>query len=340
VTQLVKYDEARRALQEAHSTDEVLLIRDVHAAKAAAAKIAGDKEFAFWAKAIVLRSERRLGEMLAEQKATVGLNQGAVPGKTGTKGAPVLDDRPTLASVGIDKKLSARAQKLATVAEADFERYLRETQRVGRELTSAGVYKLAKQTRPKQRHYSVGREYCTVADLAALAQTVPEFGTVYADPPWAYGNQGTRASTGDHYVGLTVDEICSLPVAALGAVESHLHLWTTNAFLFDAKRVMEAWGYTYKSCFVWVKPQIGMGNYWRVSHEFLLLGVRGVLTFPDKSLRSWGEFKRGQHSAKPERIRDLIHKASPGPRIELFARRAVEGWTCWGNEIRREVFAA
>jgi N6-adenosine-specific RNA methylase IME4 len=86
---------------------------------------------------------------------------------------------------------------------------------------------------------------------------------------------------------------------------------------------------------VWVKPQIGMGNYWRVSHEFLLLGVRGSLPFADKSLRNWLEEPRGRHSAKPERVRDLIHKASPGPRLELFARRAVEGWTCWGNEIRR-----
>ena len=51
----------------------------------------------------------------------MGLNQGAVPGKTGSKGAPVLDQRPTLADAGIDKKLSSRAQKLAAVPEAEFE---------------------------------------------------------------------------------------------------------------------------------------------------------------------------------------------------------------------------
>lgn len=198
---------------------------------------------------------------------------------------------------------------------------------------------------PDDGSYDVGREYCTTDDLEALAQQVESgarapFGTVYADPAWQYGNQGTRGSTGDHYVGMTVEQICALPVSRLAAEQSHLHLWTTNAFLFDAQRVMQAWGYTYKSCYIWVKPQIGMGNYWRVSHEFLLLGVRGNLTFAANNLRSWGEFRRGQHSAKPEQIRDLIHVASPGPRVELFARRAVEGWTCWGNEIAREVFAA
>lgn len=198
---------------------------------------------------------------------------------------------------------------------------------------------------PDGDEFVVGRDYCTTDDLDGLAADVEAgnrapFGTVYADPAWQYGNQGTRGSTGDHYVGMTVDDICALPVARLAAEKSHLHLWTTNAFLFDAQRVMEAWGYTYKSCYVWVKPQIGMGNYWRVSHEFMLLGVRGGLTFAANNLRSWGEFRRGQHSAKPEQIRDLIHVSSPGPRIELFARRAVEGWTCWGNEIAREVFAA
>lgn len=201
---------------------------------------------------------------------------------------------------------------------------------------------------PDDDRFDVGREYCTVDDLKILAEQIERgektpFGTVYADPPWQYGNQGTRASNGDHYSGETVDWLCNpdnMPVLRIAAAESHLHLWTTNAFLFDAPRIMESWGFTYKSCYVWVKPQIGMGNYWRVSHEFLLLGVRGSLGFAAKNLRSWGEFKRRQHSAKPEEVRDAIHLASPGPRIELFARRAVEGWTCWGNEIAREVFAA
>lgn len=215
-------------------------------------------------------------------------------------------------------------------------------------LTRKKALELIDRARNPDESFEIARECCTVDDLRALAtrieagETEP-FGTVYADPPWQYGNQGTRASNTEHYGGETVEWLCdpeNMPVARLAAPNSHLHLWTTNAFLFDAKRVMEAWGYTYKSCYVWVKPQIGMGNYWRVSHEFLLLGVRGSLSFEAKNLRSWGEFKRRQHSAKPEEIRDKIHLASPGPRLELFARRAVEGWTCWGNEVARDVFAA
>jgi N6-adenosine-specific RNA methylase IME4 len=78
---------------------------------------------------------------------------------------------------------------------------------------------------------------------------------------------------------------------------------------------------------VWVKPQMGTGNYWRVSHEFLLLGVRGGCAFLDGSKRSWLQAKRKRHSAKPAAVRKLIEQVSPGPRLELFGRAPVDGWT-------------
>lgn len=178
-------------------------------------------------------------------------------------------------------------------------------------------------------------DHCEVSDLEGLSQ---KFGTIYADPPWVYGNQGTRAATGNHYSGMIVDEICALPISELAADIAHLHLWTTNGFLPDAFRVMSSWGFEYKSCFVWVKPQMGIGNYWRVSHEYLLLGTRGSCVFADKSLMSWAALDRTKHSAKPDEIRRMIEKASPGPRLELFARRLAPGWASWGNQIERTMF--
>ena len=176
---------------------------------------------------------------------------------------------------------------------------------------------------------------CTVADLTALAESGQRFGTIYADPPWKYGNQATRASTDNHYETMTVDEICALPVEALAADRAHLHLWTTNAFLFEAKRVIEACGFEYRSCFVWCKPQMGIGNYWRVSHEFLLLGIRGdAVTFADKTLMSWKVMDRTKHSQKPGPVRTMIEDASLTPRIELFARKTSEGWAVWGDQVQ------
>lgn len=184
-------------------------------------------------------------------------------------------------------------------------------------------------------------ETCTVADLHTLAGTGQRFGCIYADPPWLYDNQGTRAATSNHYGGMTVDELCALPVRDLAADDAHLHLWTTNAFLFECPRIFAAWGFEFRSSFVWVKPQMGIGNYWRNSHEILLTAIRGdAKRFNDHSMKSWLECDRGAHSAKPEQVRGMLERASHGPRLEMFGRAVANGWTVWGNQIERSLFSA
>lgn len=181
-----------------------------------------------------------------------------------------------------------------------------------------------------------------VSNLSDLVQQGDKFGAIYADPPWPYQNQATRSATSGIYKPgewqMSLQDICNLPIKELTKEKAHLHLWTTNAFLFDARTVLEAWGFEYKSVFVWVKPQMGIGNYWRVSHEFLLLGVKGSQTFLDKTQKSWMELPRGKHSQKPEEIAEIIQKVSPAPYLELFARRGRIGWTVWGNEISSTLF--
>ncbi len=175
-------------------------------------------------------------------------------------------------------------------------------------------------------------------DFTKLIEHGVKWQTVYADPPWNYSNQGTRAATDNHYGTMTLDDICALRVADIVADKAHLHLWTTNAFLFDAKAVIEAWGFEYKSVLVWVKPQMGIGNYWRVSHEFLLLGTRGGLTFRDHAQMSWREAGRIGHSRKPEEFRKAVETVGTAPRLELFARRLSEGWSAWGDRIEGNLF--
>lgn len=177
-----------------------------------------------------------------------------------------------------------------------------------------------------------------VTDLNALRGR--KYGTIYADPPWLYENQTTQGAASNHYACLTLDELCALPVQQLAAPDAHLHLWTTNAFLFECPRIFAAWGFEFRSSFVWVKPRLGMGNYWRNAHEFLLTAVRGSATsFPDKTLRSWLSCERGPHSQKPEQVRAMLERVSPGPWLELFGRRAVNGWTVFGNEVERDLFS-
>ncbi len=190
-----------------------------------------------------------------------------------------------------------------------------------------------RQRHPTQRHVLASQtpgRYIT--DLDDLLTTGQRFGCLYADPPWQYDDQPPSSGAAKHYATLSVEALCALPVQALAAPEAHCHLWVTNAFLFEAQHLLAAWGFVYKSTFIWVKPHLGTGHYWRNSHEMLLLGVRGGLTAHNQKLRSWLEAPRDRHSAKPERVRDLVEQLSPGPYLELFGRAAVPGWTVWGNE--------
>jgi N6-adenosine-specific RNA methylase IME4 len=179
-----------------------------------------------------------------------------------------------------------------------------------------------------------------VRSLATLVEQRARFSTIYADPPWPYTNTAARGAAENHYRTLSLDAIRNQPVNELAADQAHLHLWTTNAFLQAAFRVIRAWGFHYKSCLVWVKPQIGMGNYWRVSHEYLLLGVRGNLPFRDRTCRSWLLARRTAHSRKPFPFRDLIERVSPGPYLELYGREEQPntGWTVYGNQVERRLF--
>lgn len=166
--------------------------------------------------------------------------------------------------------------------------------------------------------------------LDTLVNRGAKFGCIYADPPWKY-DRSPRGAT--PYQTMSLEELAALPVRELAAPDSHLHLWVTHSFLFSARNIMESWGFEYRSIFVWVKPQLGTGWYWRSSAEFLLLGVRGKCTFRDRSIRNWLVHDRADHSRKPEVVRTLIERTSPGPYLELFSRRATSGWTAFGNEV-------
>lgn len=179
-----------------------------------------------------------------------------------------------------------------------------------------------------------------VKDLSMLVEGGLRFSTVLADPPWRYGNTVSRGAAANHYDTMSTDDICNEPVAELVGDNAHLHLWTTNGFIEEAFSVIRAWGFTYKSCLVWVKPTIGVGNYWRVCHEFLLFAVRGRAAFGRNDLPSWVLAPRTVHSRKPFVFRHLIEQVSPGPYLELYGREEQPNtdWTVYGNQVERKLF--
>lgn len=170
------------------------------------------------------------------------------------------------------------------------------------------------------------------------------FATGMADPPWAERGGGKVKRGADrHYPLMTTDSICALPVRELFERNAHLYLWVTNNFLPDGLRVMGAWGFRFVTCITWAKvkngkPQIGLGQYFRGATEQLLFGVRGSVGYRTSERgRHQGctlvQAERTEHSVKPDIFRKHIEHVSPGPYVELFARRPAPGWDVWGNEV-------
>lgn len=159
-----------------------------------------------------------------------------------------------------------------------------------------------------------------------------------ADPPWRYENPpigGSNRSIENHYPTMTLEEICALPVAQVAADDALLYLWATAPKLAECFKVVESWGFEYRTNLVWVKDKIGMGYHARNQHELLLVCRRGEMPPPEPGTQSPSVIfsERAEHSEKPSEFYELIGRLYPTMgRIELFARGPREGWARWGNQ--------
>ena len=167
-----------------------------------------------------------------------------------------------------------------------------------------------------------------------------KYKTILADPPWnERGGGKIKRGADKHYNLMKTSDIISMApfVSSLSGTNCHLYLWTTNSFLPDALQVMSAWGFKYITTITWLKGSIGLGQYFRGATEHCLFGRKGIL--PYKTLN--GKRQQGSsgfyapktlHSAKPERMFEMIEKVSYPQRMELFSRKKREGWDSWGDE--------
>jgi N6-adenosine-specific RNA methylase IME4 len=271
-----------------------------------------------------LRVERAIGAWL-----TAAINHsGGGDRRSLSHGATANQDLPQ----GITRSDSSRFQSIARIPETAFERWLCVCRDKGAEITTKGALRLAKALECNERR-ARGTTPASVRRLNELVSSETKFCTIYADPPWRYDNRSSNGAAENHYGTMTVEEIAALPVGELSAANAHCHLWATSPFLREAMAVLFAWGFEYKGLLTWCKRQMGTGNYWRSATEFLLLGVRGECPFRDHSIPNWLLTDRTRHSEKPEAVRQLIERVSPGPHLELFARKLSPRWTVWGNEV-------
>lgn len=183
-----------------------------------------------------------------------------------------------------------------------------------------------------------------------IFDTKNRYAIIYADPPWEYKQSGSannkRGTAKAHYKTMATDEICRLPISKISNEDAMCFMWATFPNISEALKVMEAWGFTYKTAaFVWVKtnkktPSLfwGMGAYTRANAEICLLGIKKK-TKASKMVKNHSVHQVivspvEEHSKKPDITRErIVQLIGDVPRIELFARNECESWDCWGNEV-------
>lgn len=175
------------------------------------------------------------------------------------------------------------------------------------------------------------------------------YDVILADPPWTFSVW--NADKSDRHVShkyplMTTEKICSMPVRELAAKNCALFLWATYPNLLDAFKVIEAWGFTYRTkAWTWIKAKkdgtgfhFGMGYYTRANDEPCLLAVKGRMPVMQHNVHGLIYAPVMAHSRKPDDQYRKIEALYPDRRyLELFARRKREGWDAWGNEVACDV---
>ena len=177
--------------------------------------------------------------------------------------------------------------------------------------------------------------------------------TIVADPPWDIPQGGSAKSSSWYrpvpgrlsYEAMSVEQMMALPIRDLAQDDSHLYLWTVNAFVERAYKLARGWGFRPVTLLAWCKTPrgLGLGGAYVQTTEFILFCRRGSLKTDRRVDTSWWNWKRPEggtgpmHSRKPDAFLDLVESVSPGPYLELFARRQRLGWDTWGNEALEHV---
>ena len=185
-------------------------------------------------------------------------------------------------------------------------------------------------------------------------EAAKRYRTIVVDPPWPMGaphgkrtksqkgrwvGYGEGPATVIPYPTMGLGEIAALPLADLAEPDAHLYVWTVNKFVEQTYGIARSWGFKPSTLLTWCKTPMGIGMGWAhgLTTEHILFCRRGELPYKTRVDSTWWNWRRGKHSAKPEAFLDLVEQVSPGPYLELFARRNRFGWDTAGNECFEHV---
>jgi N6-adenosine-specific RNA methylase IME4 len=355
LTLLAAYDRARVALAEATRVDQVLAIRDELAHVKLYARQIQDRALLEEATVIQMRAERRLGVLIAAAKDAGQIAEGRIAKGSKVEANP---DRVTLKDIGVDRRLSAKAQKAAALDDASFEQLEEQTRQ---KIKSGGAIlvdpisaasKQAEIDGRRRAHAARTVEGGKVEDLGKLAQSGWRAGFIGMDPQWHFKTRsaaGEGRSAGVHYKTEAIDAIKEIPVGDLAGEHCALGMWTVDWCLDDAFALMRHYGFTVVTkLFTWIKTNgddpdlkifdpssfhMGQGYWTRANPEDCWLATKGNPKRLYADVRQLIVAPLMEHSRKPDAWLERSERLVAGPYIELNARRPRKGWLSWGDEL-------
>jgi N6-adenosine-specific RNA methylase IME4/DNA-binding XRE family transcriptional regulator len=245
---------------------------------------------------------------------------------------PIDTKKEIAKAAGVSHDTIAKVEKIQAKATPEVKAAVKSG-----EMSINQAYQAIRKEEKKSERQELIKEQIEKPKTSAhidIFTTEKKYRVIYADPPWQYNDKQDTSKLGGackHYPTMPLEDICALRVPT--EKDAVLFLWTTSPMLEDSFKVINSWGFKYKSSFIWDKVSHAMGHYNSVRHEFLLICTKGSCT-PDvpKLLDSVVSIERTEHSVKPKEFRDMIDMLYPvGERLEMFAREAYPGWDVWGN---------
>jgi len=169
-----------------------------------------------------------------------------------------------------------------------------------------------------------------------------KYGLIVIDPPWQIKKLTHKARPNQinmDYSLMSIDEIKQIPLQSISKENSWCFLWTTQKYLFQAKEILEGWGFKYLLLMTWKKlagRSEGMPLFgFRWNSEFILVGYKGKIPLWVKGkplIKTCFEGVNIRHSQKPQEFYNFIQELDKD-RIDIFARKQRLGWDVYGNEI-------
>jgi len=312
---LEKYNKMKFAIQECHKIDEIKLIRDkAEAYRYVMIQAKESPGLIRKAEEIKLRAERRAGELLPEQirKSEEGRPKEAFQGRT-------------LTNMNIERKQSSNWQRIASIPEDKFEEYINTE----KEITTSGAVKLAKKT---QRRKEIEKQKQDIEE-GKIELPQGKYEVIVIDPPWPYNSKYDpdtfRGAT--PYPEMTIEDLHKIDLPATD--NCILFLWTTHKFIWEAKELLNIWGFEYRSIIVWDKNKMGIGRLFRLQCEFCLVGLKGTPILSNNNThRDIITESRREHSRKPEAFYIMVNELCVGRKLDYFSREKRKGWGMLGKE--------